>query len=197
MASYNEKFHPLKTTQQHTELRFGQCTAVSSSFQHSFLNLKFKGRNTTSWLLKKTRKLIPSMTATGAFSPALTRDDGLNTSSCPTYIPSLDLSEDCWGERPSLGPSSLRRALERSQHLVDRDALGLSKTSSCYKLYLSRCEKKDNFLCCYNEISQQVQCCFPNFKRLTSNMVCGDTAAYKASSVWQSHALWSQMAPCN
>lgn len=91
MASNNEKFHALKTIQQHTELGFGQCTAVSSSFQASFLHLKFKDRNTTSWLLEKAGKPVPSVTGTDAFNPVLINDDGLNTSTCPTCIASLDL----------------------------------------------------------------------------------------------------------
>ena len=91
VASNNENFHPLKTIQQHTELRSGQCTAVPSSFQAGFLNLKFKGRNTTSWLLEKAGKPVPSVTGPDAFNPVLISDDGLNTSTCPTCIASLDL----------------------------------------------------------------------------------------------------------
>lgn len=78
-----------------------QVWSVHSSIlfiQPSFLNLKFKGRNTTSWLLAKTNKPVCSVTSAGAFSPALLRDDGLNTSTCPTCFISLHLSGDCSGE---------------------------------------------------------------------------------------------------
>lgn len=78
-----------------------QVWSVHSSIlfiQPSFLNRKFKGRNTTSWLLAKTNKPVCSVTSAGAFSPALLRDDGLNTSTCPTCFISLHLSGDCSGE---------------------------------------------------------------------------------------------------
>lgn len=91
MASSDTKLQPWKKIQQWTELGFGQCTTVSSSFQASSLKLKFKGRNTTSWLLEKAGKHVPRLTGTDAFNPVLISDDGLITNTCPMCTDSLDL----------------------------------------------------------------------------------------------------------
>lgn len=68
MASNNAKFHIWRLFSSIQSLglvsALQRSITASSSFPDSFLNLRFEGRKTTSWLLKKARKPDPSVTST-------------------------------------------------------------------------------------------------------------------------------------
>lgn len=60
---------------------------MSSSFQPSFPNLKFKGRNTTGWLLEKAGKPVPSVTGTDSGHTKLEGSSTLCSSVMMAWIP--------------------------------------------------------------------------------------------------------------
>lgn len=159
VASNDEKLQPWKTIQQRTELGFGQCTAVSSSLQASFLKLKFKGRNTTSWLLDKAGKPVPRVTGTDSFNSLLIIDDGFNYQHLPymhwftgsplrtmVHFVSIQPEED-FGKGDSNLWTEMPWPSQRSQ--ADKN-LSRSKSKGIFLLYY------------YNDITQQLQCCLSN-----------------------------------